>query len=295
MKKEGLGKMVIRIVVAGLILALIVLILMVTVFKVSSSQRAYNSLNDAFSPSGTITSMTEELNDFQEFDAEYGDYIVVFKSELVTLQSCYTKLYFVGKIDDAQIDGISNQLDEMKKSLEEATKLIKDVNEGKRVNTELNVETYVQSLKPKIVNALSKVLAINCSLQEFLTTNYYNGEYYEQPFLNKLKSFIAKQYYIVADKDYGGELAQELFNFYNYLATIGFDNSDITKTSELNSVLKVLKDVNLFKMVDNITAYKNDYVKDTAKTAMIEQVENYINSISANFQLIDIANAKGAA
>lgn len=295
MKKEGLGKMVIRIVVAGLILALIVLILMVTVFKVSSSQRAYNSLNDAFSPSGTITSMTEELNDFQEFDAEYGDYIVVFKSELVTLQSCYTKLYFVGKIDDAQIDGISNQLDEMKKSLEEATKLIKDVNEGKRVNTELNVETYVQSLKPKIVNALAKVLAINCSLQEFLTTNYYNGEYYEQPFLNKLKSFIAKQYYIVADKDYGGELAQELFNFYNYLATIGFDNSDITKTSELNSVLKVLKDVNLFKMVDNITAYKNDYVKDTAKTAMIEQVENYINSISANFQLIDIANAKGAA
>ena len=294
MKKEGLGKVVLRIVVAALIVALIVLILMTTVFKVSSSKKAYNALNNAFAPNGTITSMTEQLDDFDEFDAEYGNFIYVFKSELKNLQASYTKLYYVGNIDDEQMNEVSNQLNEMKKSLEDATKLIKDVNIGKKNNTELNLSSYVESLKPKIVNALYQVLSLNCNIQEFLTKNYYNATYFEQPFLSKLEAFIAMQYYVCAEASYNSEIANEVFNFYKYLNANGFDNSTIEKTNQLNQTLKILPEVNLFRIVDNVYSYKKENEEDTALVSSIEKVENYINSISSTFSLSDIANAKGA-
>ena len=78
-------KVIIRLVVVALAIALVVLILLNTVFKVSNTQKVYNSLNDAFSSSGTITSMTKELHDLDEFDSAYGDYVVIFSDELITV------------------------------------------------------------------------------------------------------------------------------------------------------------------------------------------------------------------
>ena len=297
--KTGLGIVIVRIVVAALVLALIVLILMMTVFKVPSTKKAYNSLNEAFAPEGTITSMTKELDDFPEFNAEYGKYIVVFKQELLNLQASYPKLYYVQDSDDEQMNAVTTKLEEVKNALQEATGLIKDVNKGKQTNSNLDVNAYVQSLKPKITNALDKVTDLNCDLQEFLTANYYGGAYFEQTFLNKLQSFVAKQFYVFANADYNSSESVEIYNFYlrllnGFTKTDELGVTDIAKVKELNSVLKVLPSVNLFKIVDNVSTYKKANEKDVDLTAKIAQVENYINGISSDFNLSDIANAKEA-
>ena len=292
--KKGLGIVIIRIVVAALIVALIALILMMTVFKVPSTKKAYNALNDAFNPGGTISSMTNELDDFPEFSASYGKYVLVFKNELISLQATYPKLYYVEGVDDEQMNQVVDKLDQVKTSLTEATKVISDVNIGKKENEHLNVDAYVENLKPKILKALNNVIELNCSIHEFLTAHYYGGEYFETPFLNKLKTFVAKQYCIFAQKDYGSTESIAIYNFYKYLDENGFDSVDVVKANELSAILKTAKDINLFKLVDNITAYKKENSKDTDLTNKITQVENYINGISADFDLGIIANAKEA-
>ena len=286
-------KVIIRLVVVALAIALVVLILLNTVFKVSNTQKVYNSLNDAFSSSGTITSMTKELHDLDEFDSAYGDYVVIFSDELKNLQSIYPKLYYLFNEDDDKLTSIVENLDQMQESLKKATKTIKEVNQGKIDNDKLDVNAFVEKIKPEIVNALEKVIDVNCNIQEFLTNSYYNGQYVEQHFISKFRSFIAKEYFMFSSKDYSSAISGELFNFYKHIK----NSNDLTieQSNEMYNMFVSAKDVNLFKLVDNIKAYKKENESNTELIAKIEKVENYINNMwVGHFNLNDIVTSKEA-
>lgn len=288
-------KVILRLIIVALAIALVVLILLNTVFKVSSTQKAYNSLNEAFSTKGSITSMTSELHDLNEFNSAYGNYVVVFEKELKNLQASYPKLYFLKGVDDEAMSSVTTKLEEMQKSLQEATKIIKEVNEGKKANSDLDVSAYIETLKPKIIKALGNVIDLNCNIQDFLTTSYYNGEYFEKPFLTKLEAYVAKEYFAFASGDgYNSEISEEIYNFYNYLIEHGFDTSTIEKTNILHSALDKVKDVNLFRILDNIKEYKKENESNADLIAKIDFVAEFINSVSAEFNVNDIVIAREA-
>ena len=292
MKKET-GKIILRLFVVALAIALVVLILLNTVFKVPSTQKAYNALNTSFGESGTITSMVTELDDLKEFNDTYGNFIIVFNEEIKVLQQSYPKLYYLKGVDDGEMDAVTAKLDDMQSALTSATKLIQDVNTSKAQNKDIDVKTYVERVKPQIITALGKVVELNNTIQDFLVNQYYGGAYTEIVFVNKIKTLIAKEYFVFAQKDYASTISNKLYNFYIYLKNSGLDKSDVNKVNNLHTIMKLAKDVDFTRVVIDNSKYRKEKEGQAETIEKIATLEAFVNSIKSDvFKLQDLVEAQ---
>ena len=261
-------KVILRIVVAAIALALIVLILINTVFKTPSTLKAYNTLNDALSTNGQITKLSEGIKDsIQEFKEKYGDMVEIYDAEVVTLQENYSKLYYLKDVDDKAMSSVSVEVEALVSNLNAANKKLDDVKALKQNNAELNVNQYVEDIKIYVVNSLSSISNLNTSISDFLVTNYYGGAYGEHMFLGKLKTEIAREYYNVMNMsinkkeddttDYSAELVK-VHTMYMNLNTNGLYANDVASLNIVYDIMAKAKNVNIGRVVSDFKKYAEE-------------------------------------
>lgn len=283
-------KVILRLIVAGILLALIVLVLMLTVFKTPATMQAYQTIDKALASQGQITTLSKGLNDdLPEFTAKYGKMVEIYQNELDTLNITYVKLYYMRDVNDEKMTTVSTVMEELTNALNNANNQIKNLKDLKQSSgTVIEINSYIETIKEHVVNALTKISQVNNIISDSLLKYYYKENYSETLFLNKLKSVIAKEYYTFGAEDPNSMEAISAYNFYKFLLNKGHNFVQASDIKECYIMLESAKKVNLERLVCDFKDYAKEYeLKDDEqneeKTNMLKSIDvvmDYINSIA---------------
>lgn len=272
-------KVILRLIVAAIAVALIVLILLNTVFKMPATEQAYNELSTALSSEGDITKLSNDLsnNEFSSFKDKYGDYLIVFDSEMQTLHSLYPKLMYMKGIDDESVTEVTNYLNKMKESLNRANIAIDECVKAQSEGTALDMEYYMEQIKNDIINCMDNTIALNSVLNDFILKHYFSQKYSEELFMQKIKTLYAKKYFSVAAKDYASAHNNELVQ---YDKVSKYKASILDNAVEMNEIMNISTSVNLDRIVNDLDKYKEENNENEQLSKDIEKVANFLDKIT---------------
>ena len=272
-------KVILRLIVAAIAVALIVLILLNTVFKMPATEQAYNELSTALSSEGDITKLSNDLsnNEFSSFKNKYGDYLIVFDSEMQTLHSLYPKLMYMKGIDDESVTEVTNYLNKMKESLNRANIAIDECVKAQSEGTALDMEYYMEQIKNDIINCMDNTIALNSVLNDFILKHYFSQKYSEELFMQKIKTLYAKKYFSVAAKDYASAHNNELVQ---YDKVSKYKASILDNAVEMNEIMNISTSVNLDRIVNDLDKYKEENNENEQLSKDIEKVANFLDKIT---------------
>lgn len=272
-------KVILRLIVAAIAVALIVLILLNTVFKVPATEQAYNELSAALSSEGDITKLSDDLsnNEFSSFKDKYGDYLIVFDSEMQTLNSLYPKLMYMKGVEDESVSEVTEYLNKMKESLNRANIAIDECVKAQQDGTTLDMEYYMEQIKTDIINCMNNNIALNNVLNDFILKHYFNQKYSEELFMQKIKTLYAKKYFSVAAKDYASAHNNELVQ---YDKVSKYKASVLDNAVEMNEIMNISTSVNLDRIVNDLDKYKEENKENEQLSKDIEKVANFLDKIT---------------
>ena len=272
-------KVILRLIVAAIAVALIVLILLNTVFKVPATEQAYNELSTALSSEGDITKLSDDLsnNEFSSFKDKYGDYLIVFDSEMQTLNSLYPKLMYMKGVEDESVSEVTEYLNKMKESLNRANIAIDECVKAQQDGTTLDMEYYMEQIKTDIINCMNNNIALNNVLNDFILKHYFNQKYSEELFMQKIKTLYAKKYFSVAAKDYASAHNNELVQ---YDKVSKYKASVLDNAVEMNEIMNISTSVNLDRIVNDLDKYKEENKENEQLSKDIEKVANFLDKIT---------------
>lgn len=272
-------KVILRLIVAAIAVALIVLILLNTVFKVPATEQAYNELSAALSSEGDITKLSDDLsnNEFSSFKDKYGDYLIVFDSEMQTLNSLYPKLMYMKGVEDESVSEVTEYLNKMKESLNRANIAIDECVKAQQDGTTLDMEYYMEQIKTDIINCMNNNIALNNVLNDFILKHYFNQKYSEELFMQKIKTLYAKKYFSVAAKDYASAHNNELVQ---YDKVSKYKASILDNAVEMNEIMNISTSVNLDRIVNDLDKYKEENKENEQLSKDIEKVANFLDKIT---------------
>lgn len=298
-------KVILRIVVVAIAIALIVLILMNTVFKTPSTLKAYNTLNDALATNGQITQMSKNLearvndlgNDGQEGELknEMEDMIFIFNEEVISLQEYYSKLYYLKNVDDNSMNSVSGEVDALISNLTTANNKLNDVNSLRQNNANLDVAEYILDIKGYIIKSLNSISNLNTVICDFLIGDYYGGVYGEHLFLGKIKTEVAKEYYLNLDRvankpegddfDYKSNLPK-VYEMYVNLTNNEFYADTVEELNNLYGIMDKAKDLNIGRIVTDFKNYVDENKLGEEDKENVEKV-NKLRNIGFIMQFIN--------
>ncbi len=272
-------KVILRLIVAAIAVALIVLILLNTVFKVPATEQAYNELSTALSSEGDITKLSNDLsnNEFSSFKDKYGDYLIVFDSEMQTLHSLYPKLMYMKGVEDESVSEVTEYLNKMKESLNRANIAIDECVKAQSEGTALDMEYYMEQIKNDIINCMDNTIALNSVLNDFILKHYFSQKYSEELFMQKIKTLYAKKYFSVAAKDYASAHNNELVQ---YDKVSKYKASILDNAVEMNEIMNISTSVNLDRIVNDLDKYKEENNENEQLSKDIEKVANFLDKIT---------------
>lgn len=273
-----MGKVFLRIIVAGLILALGVLILLNTVFKQAATTKAYEFLSASLADDGQITRLNSGLDDMPEFNAKYQNFFIILDEELNTLKDVYPLLVGIKAKDDSMIKDLLSNIKILDKELQMANKKVSKYNETK-TNADLDMDYYVEQVKTNVISALNSLEKVNLSLNNFLVKDYYKGLIFQKMFRYKLKTIYAKAYLTYAQEDYNSADSASALSSYQSLVN-EFDTSSDTKLVKLNRIMDLSVKVDMEKVVIDFNKYLLETSADPEKNVKIIQFrDNLVNDL----------------
>lgn len=265
-------KIALRIVISGLIVALIVVLCVFVFFKPNNALTAYNTLNDAFKETGAIGIMENKIDSSQsQLNTVLVHYDIV-QQELNTLQLNYPKMRMYESEHDAS-DSLNKKVDALiktvKKFNDEVDNYILTKQSGASGNSLVIIETKLNNQVLTQVNLLSElnVLVFNC-----LNDGFYKDRYSYSAVLKVVASIksvnINNEDQTVMDAN-----KEAYFNIINK------SNSDPCEPTfeGSNKFLTNVWDLDIVRLIQNSESYIDGLTEEEQVKA--EYVLSYIQSI----------------
>lgn len=276
-------KVILRLFIVALVVALIVLLLFNTVFKVTDTEKAYDALSAALGENGQIVSLSNSINEMDAFNIStgaYAKYTYIYTAELKTLEKIYPKLHYVKGIDDGSAKGLIDNIDSLTKSLQTINKSISDIKGAQSNDVNIDINAYIDVLKPQIVSVLEKIVTVNNVLNKFLVKHYYGSICPEVMFIDSIKSLYAKGFYDCAEEDYLSDDTENAFNSYVALEEMDKNLLTIYNINGMHEIMDIVGNLSLDKIINSYDSYVESYQEDEAQLANIELIAQYLESLS---------------
>lgn len=267
-------KVILRLIVAGAALALIVVVLLNTVFKTESSLETHNTIANALSPKGEITQLSEMLNDDYVLEL-FPTTVALMHSETTTLTNLYPSILVTKQNSDKKTTKMLDKLKALQKALDNANdgydNLIKS-------NPEPNVKKkMVKDLQGDLDSALVSLIDLNKIIMDYLIEYYYDDNWDATIALNYIKVAYAKNY-INAKVD---ETKQTSLNNYNKVANLCNASAicNLNTSADFNNLLYNAKYVNIYKLIANANYYES---LSAERQILADQITSCIATIILN-------------
>lgn len=259
-------KVFLRLLVAGVILAIIVVVLLNTIFKADASIETHNEIAKSLSTKGQITQLSEMLDD-DEVKTQFPNMVVVLTNEIASLKGLYTKIIATEQNSDKKTDLMLKSLKALERSLEEANAKLNNL---KTTQADGNLKKkLVQDLKEYLNDSMVNLKNLNQSLIEYLIDYYYKNSYDTIIALSYIKVALA-QNLITTNSDVDMQKYKKVTTTLNNAKTIAYLSSD----KDFNTMLFNCKKVNLYKILTD-----ENYIS-TLETVLAEkatQIKNCVN------------------
>ena len=173
-------KIALRIIISGLIVALIVVLCVFVFFKPNNALTAYNTLNAAFKEDGAIGTMQRLINESEQTDKPLNDVLPnyeIIEYELDTLRFNYAKMLLYSSDGDASesLNKKANELiEEVKDFTDEISNYKLTIEGGASDNAIAEIEA---KLNLQILNQVNLLSDLNIIVFENLNEGYYKGCY----------------------------------------------------------------------------------------------------------------------
>lgn len=261
-------KVFLRLLVAGVILAIIVVVLLNTVFKADASIETHNEIAKSLSTNGQITKLSEMLDD-EEVKTQFPNIVLVINNEIDTLADLYTKIIATKQNSDKKTDSMLKSLKALENSLEKSNKQLDKL---KTTQADGNLKKkMVQDFESYLNDSMVNLKDLNQSLIEYLIDYYYKNSYDTMIALSYIKVALA-QNLITTNSDVDVKKYKAVADSLNNTKVIAY----LSENVDFNTMLFNCKKINLYKVVTN-----SDYISslDTANAEKATQVKNCIDTI----------------
>lgn len=288
-------KYFLRLIVAGIALAVIVVVLMNTVFKTESSIETYKTIANELSPNGEITKLSDVLND-EDVETEHKIYVELLTNEENTLISLYPLILETKANSDKKTTIMLDALKNFKNCL-------KDVNKDKTniITSQANTEIRKQMIKDMakhLVLATTSLVELNVAMCKYLIEYYYNNNLDANISLKYIQSIYAQLYLQTSAQSNPNEATKALIKQYK----ANYDNlskifkaehsqkvlNEISKENSFNEFLYNARKVSLYKSITD-ESYYTSIENQTA-----QDVNDYITKVLLGNNYIDdlVENSK---
>lgn len=261
-------KVFLRLLVAGVILAIIVVVLLNTVFKADASIETHNEIAKSLSTNGQITKLSEMLDD-EEVKTQFPNIVLVINNEIDTLADLYTKIIATEQNSDKKTDSMLKSLKALESSLEKSNKKLDNI-KATQADGDLK-KKMVQDLGSHLKDSMISLKDLNQSLIEYLIDYYYKNSYDTVIALSYIKIALA-QNVITTTNEADVKKYKTVADTLNSTKTVAYLSANV----DFNTMLFNCKKINLYKVVTD-----NDYISslDTANAEKATQIKNCIDTI----------------
>lgn len=254
---KDMKKVFLRLLVAGVILAVIVVVLLNTVFKADASIETHNEIAKSLTPNGQIVKLSTMLDD-EEVISQFPDIVLVVDSEIETLKHLYTKIMATEQNSDKKTDKMLKSLKSLENSLKKSNDKLTNIKTTK-ADGDLK-KKMVQDLQSHLTDSMVSLKNLNQSLIEYLIDYYYKNSYDTVIAISYLKTAVA-QNIITASDDANRKL-------YKTLSNALISDEEIGKLSinkDFNTLLFNCKKVDLYKIITDSNYISTLNAENTAK------------------------------
>ena len=261
-------KVFLRLLIAGVILAIIVVVLLNTVFKADASIETHNEIAKSLSTNGQITKLSEMLDD-EEVKTQFPNIVLVINNEIDTLADLYTKIIATEQNSDKKTDSMLKSLKALESSLEKSNKKLDNL-KATQADGDLK-KKMVQDLGSHLKDSMISLKDLNQSLIEYLIDYYYKNSYDTVIALSYIKVALA-QNVIATNSDTDVKKYKTVADSLNNTKVIAYLSAKV----DFNTMQFKCKKVDLYKVITN-----DNYISslDTTKAEKATQIKNCIDKI----------------
>ena len=264
-------KVFLRLLVAGVILAVIIVVLLNTVFKADASIETHNEIAKSLTPNGQITKLSTMIDD-EEVISQFPDIVLVFNSEIETLKHLYTKIMATEQNSDKKTDKMLKSLKSLESSLKKSNEKLTNIRTTK-ADGDLK-KRMVQDLKSLLTESMVSLKNLNQYLIEYLIDYYYKNSYDTVIALSYLKTAVAQNIITLSD-----DANRKLYKTVSNALLSEEEIARLSISQEFNTFLFNCKKINLYKVITDSNYISTLNAENTAKA---NQMRSCIATIFEN-------------
>ncbi|MBQ8749937.1 MAG: hypothetical protein IJZ29_05685 [Clostridia bacterium] len=261
-------KVLLRLLVAGIILALVVVILMNTVFKTESSLKTHDDIAKAISPNGQITKLYQMLED-DEVESQFPNIVYIISSETETLKEFYPMIKVTKENSDKKTETMLKSLEALESNLKKANTKFENIKNSQ--STGDVKQRMVEDLEEVLIKSMDCLQDLNKALMEYLVQYYYGKSYDTNIALHYIKVAYAQNYF---DDDSISNL--QLYQDITVKCKDANYILQLSKDKDFNTLLFNCKSVNIYKIITD-----ENYITslDEGKQAKANQIATCLQSV----------------